>query len=346
MQNSSVSGQPKSSANPVSAHSGQGSHGSIVACLDRSRQSHQVVRHALAIAGAMGVPVTLLRVLEAGPAGDVRADPLEWEIRRREARASLEPLAAILCDGRCAVDSEIVEGHAADQICLWSADRSPELVVMGVHGEGGQNDDGLGNTARSVLDRSTSSVLLVPAAENSSASMGAVRYRRLLVPVDGSSRAESVLPFAIRIAEAAKADLLIAYVIAVPELIESGPLEPDDIEMRERVVHRNERVAKEYLARLRGHVALKGLSARTMVLRGDDVRSRLVRLIADENADLVVVSTHGHSGRRDVSYGSVTAHLIAHSAVPLLIVRNPPALAAQRGMNANLAGAQLAYLCA
>jgi len=300
----------------------------------------------LAIASALGVPVTLLQVLEAGPAGDVRADPLEWEIRRREARASLEPLAAILCDDTCSVDSVIVEGHAADQICLWSTDRSPELVVLGVHGEGGQNDDGLGSTARCVLDRSTGSVLLVPEADNPSAKMGAVRYRRLLVPVDGSSRAESVLPLAIRLAEATGADLLIAYVIAVPELIESGPLEPDDIELRERVVHRNERVAMEYLARLRGYVALSGLAARTMVLRDGDVRSRLGRLIAEENVDMVVLSTHGHSGRRDVPYGSVTAHLIAHSAVPLLIVRNPPALAAQRGMNANLAGAQLANLYA
>lgn len=344
MQNSSVSaGQPNSITNPISAHGG---HGGVVACLDRSRRSHHVAQHALAIASALCVPVTLLQVLEAGPAGDVRADPLEWEIRRREARASLEPLAAILCDDTCSVDSAIAEGHAADQICLWSTDRSPELVVLGMHGEGAQNDDGLGSTARSVLDRSTGSVLLVPEADNPSANMGAVRYRRLLVPVDGSSRAESVLPLAIRLAEATGADLLIAYVIAIPELIESGPLEPDDIELRERVVHRNERVAKEYLARLRGYVALSGLAARTMVLHDGDVRSRLGRFIAEENVDLVVLSTHGHSGRRDVPYGSVTAHLIAHSAVPLLIVRNPPALAAQRGMNANLAGAQLANLCA
>lgn len=340
MQNSSVSGQCNSFVSPEIAQ------GRVVACLDRSRLSQQVAQHALAIASALSVPVTLLQVLEAGPAGATPADPLEWDIRRHEARRSLEPVAAGICDDAGSIDAEIVEGHAADQICLWAADRAAGLVVVGAHGEGRLTNDGLGNTARNVLDRAPGSVLLVPALDNSAASGRDVRYQRLLVPVDGSSRAESVLPFAIRLAEAVQADLLIAYVIPVPELIESGPLEPDDIELRERVVRRNERVAKEYLTRLRGRVACSGLRVRTMVLRDHDVRSRLAQLIADENVDLVILSAHGHSGRTDAPYGSVAAHLIAHSTVPLLIIRNQLASAAQRGVNANLAGAQLANLSA
>lgn len=339
MQDSSFSRTHNSLASPAIAP------GRIVACLDRSRLSQRVAQHALAIASALGTPVTLLQVLEAGPAGATRADPLEWDIRRYEARCSLEPLAAGLCDEAGCVDAEIVEGHAAEQICLWAADHAAGLVVVGAHGEGRLTDDGLGNTARNVLDRTPGSVLLVPAADNSAAAGQDVRYRRLLVPVDGSSRAESVLPYAIRVAEAAQAELLIACAIPVPELIESGPLEPDDIEMRERVVHRNERVAEEYLSRLRGYVALKGLRARTMTLRDDDVRSCLARFIAEENVDLVILSAHGHSGRTDAPYGSVTAHLIAHTPVPLLIVRNHPA-AAQHGENANPAGVQLVNLSA
>ena len=340
MRDSSVSGQRNSFASPVLAQ------GRIVACLDRSRLSQRVAQHALAIAGALRVPVTLLQVLEAGPAGATRADPLEWDIRRYEARCSIEPLAAGLCDEAGCVDAEIVEGHAAEQICLWAADHAAGIVVVGAHGEGRLTGDGLGNTARNVLDRTRGSVLLVPAADNSAAAGSDVRYQRLLIPVDGSSRAESVLPFAIRLAEAAQAELLIACAIPVPELIESGPLEPDDIELRERVVRRNEQVAKEYLARLQRRVAGNGLRVRTMALRDNDVRSRLERLIAEENVDLVILSAHGHSGRTDAPYGSVTAHLIAHSTVPLLIIRNHLASAAQRGGNANLAGAQLASLSA
>lgn len=340
MQDTSVSGPHNLLSGPAIAT------GRIVACLDRSRLSQRVAQHALAIASALGTPITLLQVLEAGPAGATRADPLEWDIRRYEARCSLEPLAARLCGDTCSTDAEIVEGHAAEQICLWAADHAVELVVVGAHGEGRLTDDGLGNTARNVLDRVRGSVLLVPAADNSAAAGHEVRYRRLLVPVDGSSRAESVLPCAIRLAEAAQAELLIACAIPVPELIEPGPLEPDDIELRERVVRRNERVAKEYLARLRRRVADSGIRVRTMVLRDGDVRSRLARLVAEENVDLVILSAHGHSGRTDAPYGSVTAHLIAHSAVPLLIVRNHLAVAAQRGVNANLANIQLVNLSA
>ncbi|MDO9459333.1 MAG: universal stress protein [Alphaproteobacteria bacterium] len=338
MENSTVSRQHNALASPVIAP------GRVVACLDRSRLSQQVAQHALAIAGALSVPVTLLQVLEAGPAGATRADPLEWDIRRHEARSTIEPLVASLSNDKGSVDAEIVEGHAAEQICLWAADRAAELIVLGAHGEGRLTDDGLGNTARNVLDRATGSVLLVPALGVSGTTGREMRYRRLMVPVDGSSRAESVIPYAVRLAQAVQAELLIAYVIPVPEMIESGPLEAEDIELRECVVRRNERVAKDYLDRLRGRIACVGLRVRTMVLRDDDVRSRLSRLITDEKVDLVILSAHGQSGRTDAPYGSVTAHLIGHSSVPLLIVRDRLTVAAQLGDIPNFAGAKLANM--
>lgn len=312
MQDSSVVTRRDEYAGPALAH------GRIVACLDRSELAQRVVPHALAIARALGVPITLLRVLEARPAGETRADPVEWDIRRHEARHSLERLAARLRDDAGSVEVEVVEGHVAEQICLWATNRAADLVVLGAHGEGRPTADGLGGTARNVLDRAPASVLLVPA---SVASGRVARYRRILVPVDGSSRAESVLPFAIRLAEAAQAELLLTYVVPVPELIEVGPLESDDLEMCERIVRRNERVAREYLNRIRARAARNGLRVRTFALRDGDVRSRLARLVGDERVDLIVLSAHGHSGRADVPYGSVTAHLMTHSAVPLLVLQ-------------------------
>jgi len=147
------------------------------------------------------------------------------------------------------------------------------------------------------------------------------RYRRVLVPVDGSPRAESVLPLAVRVAASAAAELLVAHVVPNPGLTEVGPLDAEDVDLQERITRRNVRVATAYLDRLRSRFGTNGSPPRMIVLRDGDVRTRLERLVEDEGVDLVVLSSHGHSGRTSVPYGSVAADLVLHSPVPLLVVR-------------------------
>src|ERR1019366_8433875 len=90
--------------------------------------------------------------------------------------------------------------------------------------------------------------------------------------------------------------------------------------LRGQLVRRNERVAHDYLDRIRARVVKGGISARTLVLCDGDVRSRLARAIVDEAVDLVVLSAQGRSGHSDVPFGSVAAYLIAHAVAPLLII--------------------------
>ncbi len=294
----------------------------VAACLDGSELGERVIPHALGIAGALGAPLTLLRVLECAPTGELPPDPLQWDIRRREARGYLERLARERCGENEILEAELIEGQAAEQICLWAGKHQVDLTVLSTHGMGGRTDWSLSSTARKLVDRVPGSLLLVPTAAPAPGRVA--RYRRLLVPLDGSHRAESVLPLAAQLAAAHRAELLIAHVVPVPELTEIGPLEAEDLELRERLARRNERVANEYLDRLRARLAASDRPVRALVLRGGDVRSRLARLIADEAVDLVVLSAHGRSGRSDVPCGDVAAFLVGNIAIPLLMVRPRP----------------------
>jgi nucleotide-binding universal stress UspA family protein len=143
-----------------------------------------------------------------------------------------------------------------------------------------------------------------------------------------------VLPLARRLAEAHDAELILAHVVPAPELTEVGPLDAEDLELRERLLRRNERVAGEYLDRLRARLAETGARVRSLVLRGGDARSRLARAIEREGVDLVVLSAQGHSARADVPLGNVTAYLVAHAVAPLLIVRRAAAVAKHRAPRA------------
>ena len=298
----------------------------VVACVDASEFTQEVLSHGCAVAKALDAPLVLLRVLEAGfPSDNGPRDPVGRKIRRREAEGQIMRLAQACSHDGGRTDAEVVEGSAAEQIALWVHEHPSDLAVLGTHGEGGVADWSLGNTTRRVLESGVGSVLLIPP----SVSPDVVSYRRLFVPVDGSCRAESVLPLAVRIAKAHGAELVLAHVVPVPELTETGPLDKEDIDLRERLVARNERVARDYLDRLLMRVAASGVSTRVVMKRGD-VRGKLSHLIAND-ADLVVLSAKGHAARADAPYGRVTAHLMGNVVAPLLIVqRETPAPVARR----------------
>jgi len=298
----------------------------IAACVDGSELGERVLPHALAVASALAVPVTLLRVIEGKAPGEPPEDPLGWDLRRKEAAEYLERLAAGCPKLVGTLEAQVVEGNVAEQICLWVEHHGADLTVLSSHGMSGASDWRLASNALKLAERAPGSLLVVPAA--APACEGVARYRRVLVPVDGSLRAESVLPLATRLA--ADGELVLAHVIPVPELTEVGPLDAEDLELRDRLMRRNERVANEYLDRLRAQLAESGRSLRAIVLRGGDVRSSLTRLIADLGIDLVVLSAHGRGGRTHLPYGSVAAHLIAHSAAPILVVRPKPTRALRR----------------
>lgn len=289
----------------------------VMACVDTSALAQKVISHAVAVAKAMEAALTLVRVLEPRPTGEVPSDPVEWDIRRRLARNHLEQLVQEQRDKAGRIEAEVVEGQPAERICLWGREHRVDLTVLATHGEGGSTEWDLGSTARKVIDGAPGSILLVPP---SASEARIIHYRRIFVPLDGSSRAESALPLALRLAKAEGAELLLAHVVPVPELTEVGPLEAEDLELRRQLVLRNEHIAHDYLDQIRTRVEKGAISARSLVLCDGDVRSRLARAIVDEAVDLVVLSAQGRSGHFDVPFGSVAAYLIAHAVAPLLIM--------------------------
>jgi nucleotide-binding universal stress UspA family protein len=150
------------------------------------------------------------------------------------------------------------------------------------------------------------------------------------VPLDCSSRAESALAIAIRIAEANSAELLLVHAVPDVNLTEVGPLEAEDIELRDQIRRRNEMVAQRYLNRIRSRTPLTGTPARIRLLNSDDPRHALARAILDEGVDLIILSSCGLSGHRDLPIGSTAEFLMTHARTSILLVRGatvrPPAL--------------------
>lgn len=299
----------------------------ILVCVDGSELSERILPHAWALARACGLPLTLLTVLERDRVADAPPDPFEWELRRQEARRYLANLSEQGRGEEVEVGSEVIEGEAAAEICAWSRQHGAGFTALTTHGSSGPSPWSLASTARKLLEGVPGSLLLVPPCARSEGRLA--HYRNIAVPLDGSPRAESALSVAVQVAQAHAAELVLVHVVPVPELTDIGPVDAKDLELRDRLMRRNERVANIYLDRIRGRLAGSHLKTRTRVLRATDPRDRLAEFMADEDADLVVLSAHGRGERLDCPLGSFASHLIRFSKSPLLILRTQAGLAAQ-----------------
>ena len=287
----------------------------MLACLDDSASSDAILGHALAVAHALDLPVTAARVLEAPRHLSAPADPLEWQARRRQGLDRLERLVAGSSRATARVERLLLAGPAADELTGWARDHGVGLMALGT-GTGQMEAKGLGDTAQRVLERALSSLLLVPPGLTPR-----LPYRRLLVPLDGSARAESVLPLAVRLARAHGAELVLAHVVPRVEAIGTSASNEPGRALSQRLAEQNEAAARDYLDSLEARLWKEHLPARAVVATGGDPRTELRRLAAELRSDLVILSSHGRSGMNDVACGSVTEYLATHAPAPLLIVR-------------------------
>lgn len=306
---------PPAPASAGEAHAG--SSGRVLACVEDSAFGDTVLQHAVAVARGLDLAVTAARVIETAYPFNGPADPLEWRVRRHEGRRRLDHLVALRTAGSARIESVLLAGPAADELKGWAKDHEVALMTLGTR-EPGRGQSGLGATAQKVLERAPASLLLVP---SSPASQPGLPYHRLLVPLDGSCRAESVLPIALRIARSCGAELILAHAVPMPVLAGFSSTEERASKLCSQLVQQNEMSAREYLDGFQARFWKEGLPVRSIVLSNGDPRTELRRLATDQHVDLIVVASHGQNGMADVPCGSVTEYLATHAPAPILIVR-------------------------
>lgn len=143
-------------------------------------------------------------------------------------------------------------------------------------------------------------------------------FQHILVPLDGSSRAEQAIPVAARIARSTGGSLLLVQVVS-PPLDYSGGLSPAPL-VNERVVEAEMATATAYLQSLVTSPEFSGIKIRTEVLFGLPVQ-HLLAFSETPGIDLVVLCSHGRTGFARWVLGSV-AHALVHQCTrPVLVLR-------------------------
>ncbi|MDY7076989.1 MAG: universal stress protein, partial [Chloroflexota bacterium] len=187
----------------------------ILVPLDGSSLAECVLPHSVALAQAFDAQVTLLRVLERTRTADrtLSIDPLAWHIRKAEAGSYLDGVAAHLQEAGVRTEKAIVEGRAAERIVEFARDQNVNLIVLSSHGRSGLSGWNISGVVQKIILRACMPTMIVRAYQSVAGDLSGLRYRRLLVPLDCSQRAECVLPLATTLARFHESQLLLAHVV-------------------------------------------------------------------------------------------------------------------------------------
>ena len=295
----------------------------ILLCLDRSVRAECTVPYAVGLAKALDGLVTVVSVLEprAERPGAPTNDVIDWEISRQEAQAYLERVQGDLAHSLSKpVDVRLEQGKPSDRILELIRELASDITILASVGGGQGSLSSLGSTVQQIVTGARSSLLIV---HPSSPPLATFAPRRILVPLDGSMRAESVLPTAARIAKFVKGELLLVHSIEEPissEILQDGA----DLQVARDLAGRLEAASTRYLDRLKSQVTREGISVQTLVVRHSNEHESVLAIAQADRTDLVVLSAHGSASDSRRTFGSVTVCLLAHSTVPLLVLQDLP----------------------
>ncbi len=290
----------------------------ILLPLDGSVHAEHAIPHAVRIARLFGGRLSLLRVLDGAAAnGRTGSDSIDWRLRRAEAERYLN---AIQQDPRLEnieTDAFITEGKPADRIADQVRRKDINLVVMSSWGAGGENEFPHGGTAFKVLVGTGTSYLVVNQAARL---VDSDAYRRMLVPLDGSHKAEAAAHVAVALDTDHEADILFCHVISEPAMPRKRPLTETEKTLKERLIECNRRVAGGYLEELRDQFGGQHrIHTRLEVARDPVVR--ITELCQQEQPDLMILTGNHGIDSNGWSRDSVLQSLLSSAHLPILVIR-------------------------
>ena len=154
-------------------------------------------------------------------------------------------------------------------------------------------------------------------------------YTKILVPLDQSELAETILPHAREIARRFDAELILLTVTpSFAEVIRAaGPATPtmvtpipSDPEFVQRSIEAATESGQRYLDAQVTRLQAEGLKARSILAQGPTAKT-ILQVAADEAVSLVTMCTHGHSGLVRTFLGSVADDVMRESQLPVLLLR-------------------------
>lgn len=147
-------------------------------------------------------------------------------------------------------------------------------------------------------------------------------YKKIMIPLDGSPLAECVLPHVEAIAGGCPVRELVLVRVVEPERVYSVSNTPIDPNLAAARESERRKEAEDYLHGVVDRLDEPGLVCEIKSIVGR-VAESLVDYCVENEIDLIIIATHGHSGVTRWVRGSVADKILRSSRIPVLIIRAP-----------------------
>ncbi len=144
-------------------------------------------------------------------------------------------------------------------------------------------------------------------------------YKKILVPIDGSGKAETILSHVTDLAKCSGATIVLLQVVEAE--IQGGARPFSELSRHKEELTRLTDQAATYLMTVKEKLQPSGIEVMTRVVYGPVARG-ILKAAEDEKADLIAIASHGRGGLSRVFYGSVASALLQLVDRPLLIIRS------------------------
>jgi nucleotide-binding universal stress UspA family protein len=148
-------------------------------------------------------------------------------------------------------------------------------------------------------------------------------YKKILVPLDGSKRAEAIFPHVEELANCFGAKIIFLEVIEPLKVYATSHGFMPQLELERNKKEILIPKIEAYLANLEGNFREKKIAAQSFIEEGAVV-SMIIKVAERESVDLIAMASHGRTGLSHVFYGSIAAGVLHRIDRPLLLIRAEP----------------------
>ena len=254
-------------------------------------------RVLVALDGRQTTPAALTAATTLAQAWRARLDPVHVPHDRSGPPPETHPAARLLDPGDPAETLLAEAGRDADAT----------LLVLGTRARTAATEAVFGSVCSTVLRRMAAPMVIVGPA----AAPPERQPRRIVVPVDGSTTADTILPVVSRWAGSLHCSLHLVHVIYPPGDVRQGEVRlPEEVD--------------QVVERLRSHVdtlASEGVESTWQLHEATSSGAGIVDHAQRNHADLIAMSTHGRSALARLLVGSTTMEVLRRTRLPVLTLR-------------------------
>ena len=221
------------------------------------------------------------------------------ERARRDIKSQLDDLADRIALEGIPAESSVGFGPASDTIIEMAQESGCDLIAMSTRGRGALGSGLLGSVTYKVMHESPMPVLAITperARRHWDADYG---INRVIVPLDGSELAESVLPYAAALSGRMEMNMTLVQVLPPDDFYTDGYTV---IEVQPGVGDQMRADARRYMEGIASQMRDEGLSVTVQTLQGKP-SSEIAEMARATDHNMIALATHGALGNEQASAG-------------------------------------------